>query len=364
MNNQLLFLLFVFVLTTIIVACIPFLTRKTENFGVSIPLSMYDRADFKAMRKKYALILFACGLIAVLFLVIFSFKLSVTAFSILYSFVLIVFLIISFLLYLPFHIKMKQIKLHENWQADRTQSLVVNMKFRDEKLTYSNWGFIIPALIALATIVITYMLYDDIPGQIPVHTSINGEITYNNKSPGNVLILPVTQLFMIAIFLIVNYVIKHSKQQINAADPETSTLQNVLFRKVWSFYGIVMATFMSLLFAFLQMGLIFPSLLDVQDAVIFSTIGIVLLFTLALSVITGQGGSRLKVGNKTDDGVLDHDDDAHWKLGLFYFNKNDPSIFIEKRFGIGWTNNWAHPISWIILFAIILIPLVPILIFL
>ncbi|MDY0407541.1 DUF5808 domain-containing protein [Paracerasibacillus soli] len=53
--------------------------------------------------------------------------------------------------------------------------------------------------------------------------------------------------------------------------------------------------------------------------------------------------------------ILQHDDDQYWKLGIFYFNKNDPSIFIEKRFGIGWTNNWAHPLSWIIFGGIIFI---------
>ena len=33
------------------------------------------------------------------------------------------------------------------------------------------------------------------------------------------------------------------------------------------------------------------------------------------------------------------DDDKYWVLGCFYYNPNDPSTFVQKRFGIGWTVN-------------------------
>ncbi|MCS3530377.1 DUF5808 domain-containing protein [Chryseobacterium sp. JUb7] len=36
---------------------------------------------------------------------------------------------------------------------------------------------------------------------------------------------------------------------------------------------------------------------------------------------------------------------AHWKLGLFYFNKEDKRLFPPKRFGLGWTINFANPWS-------------------
>ena len=42
---------------------------------------------------------------------------------------------------------------------------------------------------------------------------------------------------------------------------------------------------------------------------------------------------------------------------MFYVNSDDPSIFVEKRFGIGYTLNFAHPVSWLILGLGILAPL-------
>lgn len=36
---------------------------------------------------------------------------------------------------------------------------------------------------------------------------------------------------------------------------------------------------------------------------------------------------------------------SHWKFGLFYYNKQDKRIFPPKRFGFGWTINFANPLS-------------------
>jgi uncharacterized membrane protein len=41
-----------------------------------------------------------------------------------------------------------------------------------------------------------------------------------------------------------------------------------------------------------------------------------------------------------------HDDPSSWKLGVFYFNPKDKRIFPPKRMqGMGWTINFANPIS-------------------
>ena len=41
------------------------------------------------------------------------------------------------------------------------------------------------------------------------------------------------------------------------------------------------------------------------------------------------------------------DDDDYWFMGMFYFNPNDKRLNIEKRFGIGYTLNMAHPFGMI-----------------
>ncbi|MGH9717229.1 MAG: DUF5808 domain-containing protein [Candidatus Acidiferrales bacterium] len=52
------------------------------------------------------------------------------------------------------------------------------------------------------------------------------------------------------------------------------------------------------------------------------------------------------------DGTLDD----HWKAGIFYFNPNDPALFVEKRFGFGYTLNYAHGVAWVVTALIALVP--------
>ena len=48
-----------------------------------------------------------------------------------------------------------------------------------------------------------------------------------------------------------------------------------------------------------------------------------------------------------------HTDQNNWKWGIFYFNKDDKRIFSPKRNKyLGWTVNFANPISIISLVAI------------
>ena len=62
----------------------------------------------------------------------------------------------------------------------------------------------------------------------------------------------------------------------------------------------------------------------------------------------GQGGSRTAVTAGATP-VGDHTPDACWKWGLFYVNPADPSILIEKRFGIGYTLNFGNRWTWVVL---------------
>jgi uncharacterized membrane protein len=48
----------------------------------------------------------------------------------------------------------------------------------------------------------------------------------------------------------------------------------------------------------------------------------------------------------------DRTPDACWKLGSFYFNPADPSVFVAKRFGIGYTLNFGNRWTWAVLIAV------------
>ncbi|MGH9455151.1 MAG: DUF5808 domain-containing protein, partial [Terriglobia bacterium] len=47
----------------------------------------------------------------------------------------------------------------------------------------------------------------------------------------------------------------------------------------------------------------------------------------------------------------------YWKAGMFYVNREDPSIFVEKIEGVGYTLNFGHPAAWLFFAVLLFLPL-------
>ena len=80
-----------------------------------------------------------------------------------------------------------------------------------------------------------------------------------------------------------------------------------------------------------------------------------------IAYTTGDRNKSSKGEKKSEsDKKMNKDDDRYWKGGLFYYNPQDPSIFVEQRFGVGWTVNFGNKtamfsfIGFIILFPALL----------
>ena len=56
----------------------------------------------------------------------------------------------------------------------------------------------------------------------------------------------------------------------------------------------------------------------------------------------GQGGALIEAGSAAGPLAGGLADESRWRGGLFYVNRGDPSIMIEKRFGIGYTFNYGN----------------------
>jgi uncharacterized membrane protein len=56
----------------------------------------------------------------------------------------------------------------------------------------------------------------------------------------------------------------------------------------------------------------------------------------------GQGGALRETGSVNERLTGSLADNKHWLMGLFYYNTDDPSMMIEKRFGIGFSFNYGN----------------------
>ncbi len=338
------------------VVFIPYWTRKTESFGVSIPEAVYNQPKLKQLRRQYAWCM--CIISAVIFAVFLMASANAAGqadrISQLFASLIIAYIIVNFLIYLFFHLKMKKIKKQADWTEMKKQMVMIDTEFRNKKLIYSNAWFIVPFIIAIGNMLFLLNNYEQMPQKIPMQYNFSGEVTnYAEKSLRTVLIFPILQIYLTLLFLFVNTIIAKAKQQISAENPERSIKQNIIFRRRWSAFTIFSGTAVVSIFSFAGLSMVYPINPTLLTTVPFVVAIGILIGSIVLSLLTGQGGSRLKLSSGKNGEMINRDDDRYWKLGQFYFNKQDPAIFIEKRFGIGWTNNWAHPLSWVFLIVIL-----------
>lgn len=349
----------IFVPTSVLLTLVPYLIRKTESFGVSVTEDVHALPINRSLRKQYALITgIICALltasVATLHVII-----DEQAWAVAMTLHIAAIVAGSFLVYLKFHFMTKKLKREHNWSSVAVASAtVVDTGFFRRKLAYSAWWFAPQIALALLTFVTGILQYDRFPDQLIMQYDLQGNPTsIIEKTHLTVLWPAVIQCFLISVFALCYYIILRSKQQIDAADPEGSLKRNIIFRRRWSAFVLVLGFLITGLFYFMQLSMLYEFSPAFMLGVSLGVVGIILVASLVLSVTTGQGGSRLAHGgDSAPGGKANTDHDQYWKLGIFYFNRHDPAMFVEKRFGIGWTVNFARPIGWILLAAVVAIP--------
>lgn len=356
-----LILVIIFIPISFIFIATPYLTRRTESFGISVTEEVYWHPDIRGMRRNYAIVLAIFHILLLIAAASFMNLSDEKQMSLAiggYTFAVIG---VSFAVYLFFHFKMKKMKREQGWMSPVIQSAIVDTSFRRRKLSVSSYWFIPHILLSFGTLAAVLLFYDQFPDQLVMQYDFAGNATRVVDKSYSSLLWPIgTQFIMIAVFLLINYSIVISKQQIDAADPEASVQRNTKFRHSWSVFLVATGFLTTLLFSFIT---ILPILDLPQSSLIIVATAIPVIIVIGsiwLSVRLGQGGSRIRMPGGTASGIGTGptDDDRYWKLGGIYYNPSDPALFLEKRFGIGWTINYGHPLAWlicIILVAVIVI---------
>ena len=105
----------------------------------------------------------------------------------------------------------------------------------------------------------------------------------------------------------------------------------------------------------------FKTIADLPPAVQIAAAGAVIAILAVFALAVQSGGSRS--GSASESGRGNPDD--CWKYGVFYFNRDDPALFVPKRFGLnlGYTLNFANRWSWVVL-VVSLLPAVALIVWL
>jgi uncharacterized membrane protein len=216
----------------------------------------------------------------------------------------------------------------------------------------------LPLAIIAATAIYLATSYAAAPAIIPVHFDITGNPNaYAQKTIGSYFLLVWVQLGLEVLLTGMTLLIVGSKALPGRAENR--------FRRWWLRYLFGMKV---LTLAFLGvLALLVAETAQTGSAapiarvlpLTLAYVLVLLLGAVVLAIRTGQGGSRLGSPAET---AVDRIDDRYWKLGAIYVNPEDPSLFVEKRFGVGWTinfgNRWGVIAICMLLAVAILLPLV------
>jgi uncharacterized membrane protein len=72
----------------------------------------------------------------------------------------------------------------------------------------------------------------------------------------------------------------------------------------------------------------------------------------------GQGGHRAVAPAARRDVRGDATPDHRWIFGVYYVNPHDPAMWVENRFGIGYTPNFGNWRAWLLIVGMMLVPMV------
>ncbi|MFD1674032.1 DUF1648 domain-containing protein [Alicyclobacillus fodiniaquatilis] len=273
-------------------------------------------------------------------------------------------LLASYANYYTAHRRLGRTKKAESWYAGKKQVLVADISASQQPQHVSLWWALPSVVIFLGTLVIGIVRYPHLPNRIAIHFNSHGVPDgWADKSIFSVLGPVFVQLLLLVIIGIVNFSVQRAAVRIDAGEPESAFehqvwTQRQLVRLMWLVIAIfnLMMLFVSL-FAWGSwnhggvngpVSVLLPTLLCF----------IAVLFIVIWAIKRKQQREQMQQVAASAKKYVHPDDDKYWKGGILYFNPQDPAIFVNKRFGIGWTFNFAHPIVWVILVVIIGIPVI------
>jgi uncharacterized membrane protein len=223
---------------------------------------------------------------------------------------------------------------------------------------------VLPLATLAATAVYLRSRWDEIPERLPVHWRLDGLADrWATKSQGSVFAPLLDGALAVALFAFFIWAILYRTRPVRAgggAGAAEATFRQTLASVLIGAQIVVAATFIWVaLLPLLHPASGWPARLATLTPVLLSLFFVALVTALALRI--GQGGSRLVPREERGPSIGDRTEDRYWKAGIFYVNRNDPALFIEKRFGIGYTLNLGHPGAWGILALIVALGLASVL---
>ena len=337
-------------LTGIMTIVTPFLMRRGEVFAVTVPDTAAHDPYLRRLKRCYALIMSALTAVLTAVGAFGAFTGDAGLALAVLCVGMLLLCVGSYGLMLYFRAKVQSYKKEQGWQASARESVAVVGDAPVPRAVSLKWNLLYLPVIAV-TLAIGAVGYAQMPDLIPQHMNFQGEVTeYMEKTPFTILVPALIVAFVAACMAFAHWTILRSKRPSNPSAPATSALAYGRFARAQSILLVAGGLALSLLGPVMELSFIGVIGLEQAGVFVVALALVIVVGSIVISLVYGQGGSRVFSRMAASERLL-ADDDEHWKLGVFYYNPDDASLFLPERFGIGWTMNWARPAVWAIMLA-------------
>ncbi|MGY2126895.1 DUF1648 domain-containing protein [Blastococcus sp. SYSU DS0617] len=215
---------------------------------------------------------------------------------------------------------------------------------RDEAEIPVRW-YLASVVLLAGTTVVGALRYGDLPDRVPVHWDLSGTPdAFADTSPWTALGTVWVGWGTLALMVVLAHASTRAPVRVHPGDPPEHALRRARAQQgaaQWVLATITFAT-TALVSALALDALLHPEGLRWSAAVL-------VLFVVALLGCTAEAVRRyrreLGGADRSPAPVRAEapDDDRFWPGGLVYVNRDDPSVWVPKRVGIGWTVNLGSP---------------------
>lgn len=345
-----LFLALLEVAMVVVFAVLPYLMPKGEFFAYYV--ANPDDAYLRRLNHRYSAIVGATGALAIGISVAFgAISLgSAAQLGVLLTAILLP-VFVALFLFVLFHSRVARYAKSHNQMVKSSATMAVVGEETPQTISPA-WCllYLIPIVVTSAFL---FLQYKQLLPAIPVHINLPGNVQTVAKTSFAAGIPVYLELFFAAIFSATVAVIGKSRKPLDPDFPELSAYAYGAYARAQS----MLLVGMGLLFITVVGGVMaasFAGALSMQVSLLLLVFFVIciLAVVLAVSIAYGQNGSRLLKRLVAEKGaqptqISIASENSAWKGGLVYFNPEDPAAIVPKRFGIGWTCNFARPSAWV-----------------
>lgn len=201
----------------------------------------------------------------------------------------------------------------------------------------------------LATLVYAMVSYPALPDRVPIHFGVSGQPdAWSEKSIVAMMLVPSLNLVLSPFLALLALLTARAKRSVRGGTGGRSAEAQDAFRAAMANILSETALFSCALLTFLSVQMVRVGLSEIPSIgmTIWWIAGAMLLFLfgslIRILAKYGQGGALIEQGSADAPLTNGLADNAYWVWGVFYVNRDDPSILVEKRFGIGYTINFGN----------------------